>query len=49
MSMVSMRRLVVVMNVLRPDFPYLDVSSSLERLVEYSGDSNKFSKVTVVV
>ena len=34
-STVSMRRLVIVMNVLRPDLPYLDVSSSPERLVEF--------------
>ena len=44
-----MRRLFVVMNVLRPDLPHLDVSSSPERLVEYSGDSNDHSRVTIVV
>ena len=48
-SMVSIRRIVVVMHVLRPDLPYLDVSSSPERLVECSVDSNKCSRVTIVV
>lgn len=48
-SVVSMRRLAVVMNVLRPNLPYLDVSSSLERLVEDSVDSNNYSRVTIVV